>query len=460
MHTCTVGTLISVLLSPLALQCQTAPTSVRFHTNEGDIDVTLRPDKAPKTVANFLSYVNNGSYSNSIFHRSVPGFIIQGGGFQLKNGSVVAIPTLPTVVNEPGLSNTRGTLAMAKLGSDPNSATDQWFFNLTDNSANLDNQNGGFTVFGQISNDAGLAVMDKIAAVPVYKNQASPLDTIPLIGYDGTSTPVAQNYVTVTSIESLGTAPPPTTMAVTGVISAGSFGAYKSAAPGSFIEIYGTNLAGSNRGWTGSDFIGGHAPIFIDGVTVTVKGQQAFVYFVSPGQVNVQVPGNIPTGVSVPVVLTYAGQSAASVSLPITPLSAGLLAPPSFLVGSRQYVEALHSTNGIPVVPPVPITGVVGYPAARGETLLFYGLGFGPVTPASPSYAGEVAQGQTALNTSVQFNFGTVPAAVSYAGLAPGFVGLYQFNVAVPAGSPSGDVPLQVLQGGQPIAQTLFIPVQ
>jgi cyclophilin family peptidyl-prolyl cis-trans isomerase len=136
--------------------------TVRFQTNLGDIDVTLLTDSAPATVANFLKYVNRGSFSNSFFHRSVPGFVIQGGGFQFDT-SPKEIPADPPVRNEFRVSNTRGTLAMAKLGNDPNSATTQWFFSLANNASILNFQNGGFTVFGRIANAAGLAVMDRIA---------------------------------------------------------------------------------------------------------------------------------------------------------------------------------------------------------------------------------------------------------------------------------------------------------
>lgn len=138
---------------------------------------------APLTVQNFRNYINNGSYSNSIIHRSVPGFVVQGGGFTANGLSTVlaqtpnsgaaavqAIPTNPPVQNEFSLqrSNLRGTIAMAKLGSDPNSATNQWFFNLADNAANLDNQNGGFTVFGQVLSAADLAPLDAIVALPRF----------------------------------------------------------------------------------------------------------------------------------------------------------------------------------------------------------------------------------------------------------------------------------------------------
>jgi cyclophilin family peptidyl-prolyl cis-trans isomerase len=155
----------------------------RFHTDLGDIDVDLLQGTAPATVANFLNYVNPGAYDNSFIHRSVPAFIIQGGGYKFINNQVTPIATNPPVVNEFHVSNKRGTLAMAKLSGQPNSATDQWFFNLSDsNAANLDSQNGGFTVFGRIISGAGLTTMDTIAAVPVY-NAGAPFDQLPLRNY-------------------------------------------------------------------------------------------------------------------------------------------------------------------------------------------------------------------------------------------------------------------------------------
>src|SRR5690606_25761942 len=95
----------------------------------------------PKTVENFLAYVNAGAYTDSIIHRSVPGFVVQGGGFEFTGAlPPVVITQKPAVINEPLFSNVRGTIAMAKVGNDPNSATNQWFINLDNNSGNLDKQ--------------------------------------------------------------------------------------------------------------------------------------------------------------------------------------------------------------------------------------------------------------------------------------------------------------------------------
>lgn len=136
---------------------------------------------APISVENFLNYIEDGDYINSIIHRSIPGFVIQGGGFTVDgleqvvnptgNGAaaVELVPTDDPIENEfsPERSNVRGTIAFAQLSGDPDSATSQWFFNLSDNSENLDNQNGGFTVFGQVLGEEDLATIDAIAALPI-----------------------------------------------------------------------------------------------------------------------------------------------------------------------------------------------------------------------------------------------------------------------------------------------------
>jgi cyclophilin family peptidyl-prolyl cis-trans isomerase len=151
-----------------------ANSVVRFSSNVGEIDIELFDTETPLTVANFLSYVNAGRYNQSFIHRSVPGFVIQGGGFGLSGNAVVSVPTDAAVPNEPRISNLRGTVAMAKLGGYPNSATSQWFINLEDNSgppANLDTENGGFTVFGRVVGN-GMAVADRIAAFTTYNATA------------------------------------------------------------------------------------------------------------------------------------------------------------------------------------------------------------------------------------------------------------------------------------------------
>ena len=164
---CAVAMIIAriFLISLLAnIATVKAEPTVRLDTNMGVIEINLRPDVAPIHVENFLQYVNDGDYNNSFIHRSIAGFIVQGGGFTFINQAFNYVPVDPAIVNEFALSNIRGTVAMAKVGSDPDSATSQWFINLADNASNLDYQNGGFTVFGEVS--VGMDVADAIAALP------------------------------------------------------------------------------------------------------------------------------------------------------------------------------------------------------------------------------------------------------------------------------------------------------
>ena len=144
-----------------------ADSAVRVSTTLGDMDFILYDSSTPATVANFMSYVNEGKYADVDFHRSIAGFVIQGGGFKgAGTGSnFTSVVTDPPVVNEPGIANVRGTISMAKLGGDPNSATSQFFVSLADNRSNLDYQNGGFTVFGRVAG-TGMAVADAISNLP------------------------------------------------------------------------------------------------------------------------------------------------------------------------------------------------------------------------------------------------------------------------------------------------------
>ncbi|MHC4639902.1 MAG: peptidylprolyl isomerase [Planctomycetota bacterium] len=157
------------------------PKKVKLETSMGNIVIELEEEAAPGTVKNFLRYVEENFYDGTIFHRVIPNFMIQGGGFTV---DMKDKETHPPIVNEFKLSNLRGTVAMAKLPGNPNSATSQFFINLANNSRNLDNQNGGFTVFGKVVE--GMDVVDKIAAVKrttkmgtTIKGRKVPLPDVP-----------------------------------------------------------------------------------------------------------------------------------------------------------------------------------------------------------------------------------------------------------------------------------------
>jgi len=180
-------------------------TVVRFSNNIGaDIYAELfdasgpgRTRTTPLTAANFLAYLDAGRYTNSIMHRSVPGFVVQGGGFTDKTLQA-AIPQFAAVTNEPGNTNVRGTIAMAKLGGNPDSATNQFFFNLSDNSANLDAQNGGFTAFARVLGN-GMTVVDAMAALPQL-DFGSPFDDLPVTGTTNPAEVTRSNLVSVSAV--------------------------------------------------------------------------------------------------------------------------------------------------------------------------------------------------------------------------------------------------------------------
>jgi len=142
------------------------PKGAWFVTPAGPIIVALNDQATPNTVNNFLGYVGRGDYDGSYLSRASPGFVIQGGG--AKPASATASPTQwqvitkrPPVPNEAGITNTRGTIAMAKLGGEPDSATTEWFFSVgVNNPAILDPQSGGFTVFGSVVGTASQNVVD------------------------------------------------------------------------------------------------------------------------------------------------------------------------------------------------------------------------------------------------------------------------------------------------------------
>ena len=144
-----------------------------FNTPAGEIQVTL-DSNTPITNQNFVNYANAGAWDGTIIHRNASAvnatslavtkshFIIQAGGFRVNNGLFDTVPASAPILNEPGNSNLKYTIAMAKLGGNPDSATNQFFFNLADNSANLDSQNGGFTAFGNVTNAPSKAVVDAL----------------------------------------------------------------------------------------------------------------------------------------------------------------------------------------------------------------------------------------------------------------------------------------------------------
>jgi uncharacterized protein (TIGR03437 family) len=250
------------------------------------------------------------------------------------------------------------------------------------------------------------------------------------------------------------------------IVSASDFGGFSAIAPGSWIEIKGNYLTSeplrNNCGgvpgscWADSDFNNGVGPTTLDGLSVSIGGQAAFIDFASPGQINALVPSNAPTG---PVLVTVTNDNGTSDGYPIyvNQTQAGLLAPSAFVVSGKQYVVA-QFPDGTFVLPQNAIAGVASRPAMPGETITIYGVGFGPVTPEFD--AGTVVTQLNTLTTSLQFLFGSTAVTPSYYGLAPSFTGLYAFNIVVPNVGANNALPLSINLGGTKGIQTLYIAVQ
>lgn len=242
---------------------------------------------------------------------------------------------------------------------------------------------------------------------------------------------------------------------VNGIVSATDFGASTAIAPGTWIEIYGSSMSQITRGWTAADFAGTQAPTALNGVSVTVGGLPAYVDYISLNQVNALVPSNVGTGPQ-QVTVTNAQGTSDAYTVTVAPLQPGLLAPATWKLNGKQYAAAILP-DGAYALPSDAIAGVNSRPAKPGDTVTFYGIGFGPVIPNIP--AGTVTNQTTTLATPLQILFNNTPGGLTYWGLAPGYTGLYQFNVVVPSVPDNDAVPISFSLGGVGGTQTLFIAV-
>lgn len=239
---------------------------------------------------------------------------------------------------------------------------------------------------------------------------------------------------------------------ITKAVSARGFGGYNFFTGGSYLEITGSNLAGSTSEWLGDDFNGNNAPTTVKGTSVSINGKPGFVSYVSPTQVNVQAPANVSVTGPVGITVTNCSGTSAPVSLQRFTIAPGMLAPPAdlnsfFTIAGKQYLVASFGAQALYVYPTV--TPGVFQPAKPGDEIWLYGIGFGDVQGGSP---GVIAPGGTTLNAAVTISFGTAPATITYKGLYPSFVGLNLFIITVPNVA-DGDYPINVTVAGQPLQQ-------
>ncbi|MBY0505850.1 MAG: hypothetical protein K2X03_18180 [Bryobacteraceae bacterium] len=230
-----------------------------------------------------------------------------------------------------------------------------------------------------------------------------------------------------------------------GVVNAASSDA--GATPGAWISIHGFRLANNTRVWNAGDIANGQLPTSLDGVSVTINGKQAFVYFISPKQINVQAPADSLSG-SVQVVVSNANGTSAATSVQLQSVL------PGFFRLSEDYITATDALGGY-VAPPNLVSGLLTLPAKSGDTITLWGTGFGPTNPGFT--AGEVITNARPLMNPVKIRVGQSPALVTYAGVTT--AGVYQFNMVVP-NLPAGDYPVRAEVAGVRTASVAKLRIQ
>lgn len=233
--------------------------------------------------------------------------------------------------------------------------------------------------------------------------------------------------------------------AITAVVN-GGFGT--SISSSSWVTIQGQLLSASTRTWNGSDFQGDNLPTSLDGVSVTINSVPAYIYYISPTQLNVLAPDDPATGI---VQVQVSWNNSGSKLFTVTK---GALAPALFLY-TAKYPAAIH-LNGQGIGEPSLIPGGSFSPASPGETIELFGTGFGPTNPVTP--AGQILTVPTKLANSVSVTVGGLPAQVSFGGVVSN--GLDQLNITLPAGLPSGDAALVATVGGVKTQSNLFLTIQ
>jgi uncharacterized protein (TIGR03437 family) len=433
-------------------------------TTLGSIDVVLTPNQTPMTVANFMTYVSSGAYNNTIIHRSlpvsaaVPPYIIQGGGYALGPGNVpYLIPQNPPITNEfntancpGGTCNVAGTIAMAQYAGDIDSATNEWFFNVQDNSSTLDSQS--FVVFGNVANASSLAVATNINSLPTFIEdfgQDADFQNLPLQNYSCAASTICDlvkpaNYIFVNSITPIS----PADSAAGAQDSATATNNNKiGISPGEIISLYGTNLGPTPVATLTLNSAGTQVTTSLDGTQVTFNGFAGPMIFTSDGQIAVVVPYEIAGQSTVSVVVSYLGLEASPFQLNVVPVTPGL-----FTLSQQGTGDAaIRRVSDSSVIS-------ASNPASVGDTLELYGEGYGVASSGTSLADGAVVETVLpvpAATTTLLID--GKPVDTTYAGGAGGEVnGVLQINFVVPQLAPgSHQLQIQVGNAVSPTGVTL-----
>ena len=233
-----------------------------------------------------------------------------------------------------------------------------------------------------------------------------------------------------------------------GVVSGASF--QPGIVPGSWVTIKGTNLSPVTSDTWDKAIVNGNLPTTLDGVTVSMGSKDAFVYFISPGQINVQAP-DIGTG-TVPVTVKTPGGTSLAVTANVVAQA------PAFFQWPGSQAVATRNSDGSLAVKAGTFAGATTAAAKPGDVLILWGTGFGPTTP--PVAAGIQVSADKLYSVAVTVKLGTVDAQVFGAALSPGYAGLYQIAIQVPANMADGDYALKATAGGVTSSDGVILSVK
>jgi uncharacterized protein (TIGR03437 family) len=221
---------------------------------------------------------------------------------------------------------------------------------------------------------------------------------------------------------------------------------------GSWVTIQGSNLAGSTRAWSSSDFAGGALPTELDGVSVKIDGKPAYVAFISPAQINVQAPADSALG-PVPVEVTYNGSTSPPGTAQLQAVS------PAFFLWSGKYAVATRPDFSLAAGAGL-FQGVDTVPAKPGDVVILWGAGFGITNPSVAPGVVPPANPVANVANPITVTIGNVAATVVGAAIAPGIPGLYQIAVQVPTSVPDGDLAVVAQVSGIQSSSSVLLSVK